>query len=110
MLPAVYQRQRRFLAAMTIVAVGCAVAQSLTGMPELALYLTPVVLIAGMLLCGRYVGEERIVARWEASLAGARRRRPPRRLPRPAPARPLTSVVARRPALERGPPLRELTA
>jgi hypothetical protein len=104
MLPAVYGRQRRFLACMTIVACGCATAQDLTGIPELALYLTPVLLVVGLLLCGRYVGEERIVARWRASLAGGRRRRAPRGLPRPAPARPLASALARRPRLGRGPP------
>jgi hypothetical protein len=89
---------------MTIAAALCAAAQDLTGIHELALYLTPVLLIAGLLLCGRYVGEERIVARWRASLAGGRRRLAPRRLPRPAPPRPLASVRARRPWLERGPP------
>ena len=53
--------QRRFLGWMTAVAVGCVVAQAVTGVAELALYLTPLVLIVGLLLCGGYVGEDAIV-------------------------------------------------
>jgi hypothetical protein len=87
---------------MTTLATACAGAQALLGVPELVLYLTPVLLIGGLLVCGRFVGEERIVARWRRTVAAARRA--PRSLPRPAPARPLVSVRARRPRLGRGPP------
>ena len=36
-------------------------------MSELALCLTPLFLIAALLLSGRYIGEERIVARWRGA-------------------------------------------
>ena len=60
-------------------------------------------LVYGLLVCGRYVGEERILALRQA--VRRRLRRAPRRLPRPAPARPLASLRHRRPRFERGPPL-----
>jgi hypothetical protein len=104
MLRRVYGRQRRFLAAMTALALACAGAQALLGEPELVLYLTPVLLLGGLLLCGRYVGEERIVARWRRAVSAVARRAP-RSLPRPVPTRAPVSLLARRPRLERGPPL-----
>ena len=65
--------QRRFLLCLTALAALCVAAQAVTGVMELALYLTPLFLIAALLLCGRYVGEERIVARWRAAVAAVRR-------------------------------------
>jgi hypothetical protein len=56
--------QRRFLASLTAFAVLAAVAQGMSGVTELALYVTPLFLIAALLLCGRYVAEDRIVRRW----------------------------------------------
>ena len=67
--------QRRFLMCLTALAALCVAVQGVTGVSELALYLTPVFLIAALLLSGRYVGEERIVARWRAAVAPARRPR-----------------------------------
>jgi hypothetical protein len=76
--------QRRFLACLTAFAVLAALAQGMSGVSELVLYLTPLFLIAALLLCGRYVGEDRIVARWRAAVAVVRRarRRPMRWRPR----------------------------
>ena len=69
--------QRRFLLCLTALAALCVAVQGITGVSELALYLTPAFLLAGLLLSGRYVGEERIVARWRAAVA-VRRPRPRR--------------------------------
>ena len=87
-------QQRRFLACMTALAVACAGVQALLGMPELALYFTPVLLVAGLLLCGRYVGEERDPRAPRRAAAGRPPRRP-RSVPRPASSRPLASLLAR---------------
>jgi len=67
--------QRRFLLCLTALAALCGAAQAITGVTELTLYMTPVFLIVALLLSGRYVGEERIVARWRAAVAVARRPR-----------------------------------
>ena len=67
--------QRRFLLCLTALAALCVAAQAITGVTELTLYMTPVFLIAALLLSGRYVGEERIVARWRATVAVVRRPR-----------------------------------
>jgi len=66
--------QRRFLACLTAFAVLAAVAQGMSGTTELVLFLTPLFLIAALLLCGRYIAEDRIVRRWRAAVA-----RPPAR-------------------------------
>ena len=98
-------RSRRLFAGLAALGVVCAAVQALLGMPELALYSAPFLLLAGLLLSGRFLGEARIVARRLARLAAARRRAP-RRLPKPRSLRPLASLLARRPQLERGPPMR----
>jgi hypothetical protein len=67
--------QRRFLASLTAFAVLAAVAQGMSGVTELAFYATPLFLIAALLLCGRYVAEDRIVRRWRRSLPTRRPRR-----------------------------------
>ena len=72
---AVHGSQRRFLLCLTALAALCVAAQAVTGVSSLALYMTPVFLIAALLLSGRYVGEDRIVARWRAAVAVARRPR-----------------------------------
>ncbi len=97
-------RQRRFLVVLTTLAVVCAAVQALTGIPELVLYLTPLFLIAAVLLSGHYVAEDRIVAAWRAA-----RRLFARRVPTPPRRRhelPLASLLARSPRSLRGPPRR----
>ena len=95
-------RQRRFLVVLTTLAVVCAAVQALTGISELVQYLTPLFLMAAVLLSGHYVGEDRIVAAWRAC-----RRLFPRRVPsRPRVRHELTlsSLLARAPRAPRGPP------
>jgi hypothetical protein len=95
--------QRRFLAWLTAFAVLAAVAQGMSGVSELAIYLTPLFLIAALLLCGRYVAEDQIVRRWRTGV----RRRPPRRARsrwRPVDHDVYVSLLERSPRLERGPP------
>lgn len=96
-------RQRKFLACLTALAVLCVLAQALTGVAELALYLTPLFLIATLLLSGHYVAEERIVRRWR-SLDRPSTRRGLARVVVPA-APPLRSLLERSPLCRRGPPV-----
>ena len=66
--------QRRFLAYLTAFAVLAAIAQGVSGATDLVLFLTPLFLIAALLLSGRYVAEDRIVRRWRAAVARTVRR------------------------------------
>jgi hypothetical protein len=101
-------RQRRFLTWMTGLAVLCAAAQLVTGVAELALYLTPFFLIVTLLACGRYLGEDRIVRRLgTAAPPPARRVRQRRRPPRTVP---VASLALGAPRLRRGPPAGALLA
>jgi hypothetical protein len=97
--------QRRFLLCLTALAALCVAAQAVTGISELTLYVTPVFLITALLLSGRYVGEDRIVARWRAAVAVARR--PRRRAVRwpPLPVRALRSQHLEGSFAVRGPPV-----
>jgi hypothetical protein len=95
--------QRRFLAALTGLAALVALAQGMSGMSELALYLTPLFLIAALLLSGRYIAEDRIVRRWRGTRPAPRPRRERGRWPALATV-PLTSRLDRRPRTQRGPP------
>jgi hypothetical protein len=97
--------QRRFLACLTALAALAAVAQGMSGMTELVLYLTPLFLVAALLLCGRYVAEDRIVRRWRAAVPRRRARRERERR-RPLAEAPLLSLLERSPRLVRGPPVR----
>ena len=98
-------RHRRFLAMLTMLSLMCVVLQALTGVPELVLYLTPLFLIAALLLSGHYVAEDRIVAAWRGRRPVRPRRAAPAR-PRPAHELPLASLLARSPRSLRGPPAR----
>jgi hypothetical protein len=96
--------QRRFLLCLTALAALSVAAQAVTGVSELALYLTPLFLIAALLLCGRYVGEDRIVARWRAAVAVLRRPRRRAARWRPQAVRALRSQLLRGSFGVRGPP------
>jgi hypothetical protein len=96
-------RQRRFLGILTALAVVCVVLQAITGVGQLALYLTPLFLIAALLLSGHYLGEDRIVARWRASAVPTPRRRRAQRW-RPRAVLPLRSVFEHGSFGVRGPP------
>ena len=64
---------RRFLLVLAAAAIAVVALQGLTGLSELALYAWPLFLIVALLLGGRFVGEERILARWAAAVPRARR-------------------------------------
>jgi hypothetical protein len=96
--------QRRFLIRLTALAAACAALQAVTGISDLALTLTPLFLIAALLLSGRYLGEERIVARWhDAARRPASRRRAQRWRPRAVLA--LRSILEHGAVGVRGPPV-----
>jgi hypothetical protein len=93
--------QRRFLIALTALAALVALAQGMSGITELALFLTPLFLIAALLLSGRYIAEDRIVRRRTCARPPARREasRRPALAAVPPPSR-----LDRRPRPQRGPP------
>jgi hypothetical protein len=94
--------QRALLALLGCVALGVAAMQGLTGVSQLALYAAPFLLLLGLLLSGRFIGEEAILRRRAARPAPR-----PRPLPRrwaALPERPLASLLERSVRLERGPP------
>jgi hypothetical protein len=95
-------RQRRFLLWLTALATACAVLQGVTGDEHLVLYLTPLFLIAALLLSGHYVAEDRIVERWRGAPAPRPRRVAPAwQIPQ---ATLLPSLLERSPVCRRGPP------
>ena len=94
---------------MTALAVLIVLLQGMTGLTDLVIYAGPVLLIAGLLLCGRFLGEERIVARLRRRVPAGRTRRVRTRWPR-VPARTLASLLAHDPRVQRGPPARVLAA
>jgi hypothetical protein len=94
--------QRRFLGCLTALAVLSAIAQGVSGMSELVLYLTPLFLIAALLLCGRYVAEDSIVRRWRAAIPCRRRRTSDRW--HAVVEIPLASQLERSSRVSRGPP------
>jgi hypothetical protein len=93
--------QRRFLACLTGLALLAVVAQGISGIAELCLYLAPLFVIVALLLSGRYVAEERIARRW---LAARPVRRPRRGRWRAVIVTALHSRLERDPHPQRGPP------
>jgi hypothetical protein len=87
---------------MAAAAVAAGAAQVVLGSPELALTFAPLLVIVGLLVSGRYLGEERILARLAAPVR--RRRRSAAARWRAAAERPRTSLLVRSPRSERGPP------
>ena len=63
--------QRRVLACLTAFAVLAAIAQGVSGATDRVLFLTPLFLIAALLLSGRYLAEDRIVRRWQSAVANS---------------------------------------
>lgn len=98
-------RHRRFLVVLTLLSSACLVLQGITGNPELVLYLTPLFLIAALLLSGHYVAEDAIVAAWRGRRPTGARRRAEAGPPRLRHELPLASLLARSPRSLRGPPL-----
>jgi hypothetical protein len=82
-------------------AVVLAAAMGATGATELMLYGGPLLFITGLLLSGRFIGEERILAR---RIAPAPRLRAERQTWARLRERPLAALLERSPRLLRGPP------
>ena len=82
-------------------AVLLAALMDVTGAFELVLYGGPLLVITGLLLSGRFIGEERILARRYVAPARLRAARQTWARLR---ERPLASVLERSPRLLRGPP------
>jgi hypothetical protein len=102
MLAFLVRTARRFLLILGVAAAAVALLQGLSGVTDLALYCAPLLLVVGLLLGGRFVGEERILERWAAT-------RPRKRIvARPAwprgRERALTSLLATAVCALRGPP------
>ena len=95
-------RDRRILGALAAVTAVLALAQGLTGLAELALYASPFLLLAGLLLSGRFVGEDTILRR-RAAAPALRRRRERTGWPRLVAVAP-SLVPVHDPRIERGPP------
>jgi hypothetical protein len=96
---------RRFLLVLAAAAAAVVAVQGLTGLTDLALAAWPLFLIVALLLGGRFVGEDRIVARWTARLPRTRRSRTARRWSRGR-ERALTSRLDSAACTLRGPPVR----
>jgi hypothetical protein len=95
--------QRRLLQALTVLAVLVLVIQGLTGASDLALFAMPFLILVGLLVSGRFIGEERILDRWgRARFVRAARR--PRLRWQGVEERPLASLLERSVPIERGPP------
>jgi hypothetical protein len=77
-----------------------AAAAGVSGALDVALYAAPFLVIAALLLSGRFIGEERILAAYRSL---PRARRAASSWPR-LPARPLSSALERAPWSLRGPP------
>jgi CRP-like cAMP-binding protein len=93
--------QRALLALLGCAALVIAAAQGVTGVSQLALYAAPFLLLLGLLLSGRFLGEEAILAR-RARTAAPRACRDVRETA--LPERPLATLLERGPRLGRGPP------
>jgi hypothetical protein len=92
---------RALLVLLGCAAIVVAAAQGITGFSELALYAAPFLLLLGLLLSGRFIGEEVILAR--RAVATPRLRPLARRWPSWR-ERALVSLLERSPRLGRGPP------
>jgi hypothetical protein len=90
-----------------LVLLGCAslalaAVQGLTGMQELVFYAGPFLLLIGLLLSGRFIGEDAILARRPQALV---RLRPLPKHWSPVLERPLVSLLERSTRQLRGPPV-----
>jgi hypothetical protein len=93
-----------------LVLLGCAALalmalQGLTGMQELVFYAGPFLLLIGLLLSGRFIGEDAILARHAVAAALPR---PLSRRWSPVRERPLASLLERSTRQLRGPPVQAL--
>ena len=91
---------RTLLLALGFAALALAAVQGLTGTQELVFYAGPFLLLVGLLLSGRFIGEQAILARRPSPP----RRRPASRRWQPVRERPLGSLLERSTRQLRGPP------
>jgi hypothetical protein len=93
---------RALLVILGCAALALAAVQGLTGMQELVFYGGPILLLFGLLLSGRFIGEDAILAR---RLKQPLRLRPLARSWSPVLERPLGSLLERSTRQLRGPPV-----
>lgn len=98
---ALMRSPRALLLLLGFAALLVAALQGLTGVTELVFYAAPFLLVVGLLLSGRFIGEEAILAR---RVPAAPRPRPVARRWPTERERPLTSLLERSTRLLRGPP------
>jgi hypothetical protein len=91
---------RALLLLLGCAALALAALQGLTGMQDLAFYAGPFLLVLGLLLSGRFLGEEAILSR----RATPRRLRPAKRCWHPRREHRRARLLERRACLLRGPP------
>jgi hypothetical protein len=94
---------RALLVILGCAALALAALQGLTGVQELVFYGGPFLLVAGLLLSGRFIGEEAILARRRPQPAP--KLRPHARRWSPVRERPLASLLERSTRQLRGPPV-----
>ncbi len=92
---------RALLLLLGSAAVAIAAAQGLAGLGDLAFYAAPFLIVLGLLLSGRFIGEQAILARRRPAPA---RLRPVRARWSLVRERPLASLLERSTRLLRGPP------
>jgi hypothetical protein len=91
---------RALLVLLGCAALALAAVQGLTGMQELVFYAGPCLLLIGLLLSGRFIGEDAILARCPQPLV-----RPRPLAWSPVRERPLASLLERSTRQLRGPPV-----
>jgi hypothetical protein len=96
---------RALLVILGCAALALAAVQGLTGMQELVFYGGPILLLFGLLLSGRFIGEDAILARRRKTPV---RLRPLARHWSPVLERPLVSLLERSTRQLRGPPVAAL--
>jgi hypothetical protein len=89
------------VAAATAVITAVTALQGSMALAHLTLDVAPFLIVAGLLICGRFIGEDRMIARLIARRAHLR---PLRRAASHRHDRPLASMLARGPRHLRGPP------
>jgi hypothetical protein len=96
---------RALLLLLGCAALALAAVQGLTGMTELVFYAGPFLLVIGLLLSGRFIGEEATHARQATAQP---KLRPPAKRWSPVRERPLASLLERSTRQLRGPPVQAL--
>ena len=99
----VASRRRAAVVVLMLAVLAAAGLLAALGLSELALFFGPALATVALLVAGRYLGEDRILARWSRH-AAQRALRAPRRVRRRGSARSLASQLSGGLLVERGPP------